>query len=424
VRPSQTTLHLKGTTSNRRYVKSQHAFHEKELLGPNGELNTAHGAHPVKDGMIIPKRGGKGKKTKGAKSDLHMRTTAAYRGYEKQQKEYHCGKHNNGKHRRLSGAGGYLHNICTVNVTVPGPSAYQPDGGFSTLTLSGGKFNQSKTKTYIEQYVYDHRGIPGPMDRQPECGAFSTSISKRASAENASTGGRFNKDKSKDFLEQHIYDKRYVPAPTANQPEFGTFTTSIAHVTKATTNPASGRFAASKSKNFAEQQIYEKRFVPAPGECQPDGGWSSVENAGGGKFNQSASKNYIEQHIYDKKDVPDPSQPAFGKFHESIARRTSVTNSHTGGSFNTSRSKNYIEQHVYDKKDVPAPTAYNVKGMCMFLGKPTDAEFEARMKKGRPSFERKKERMRPASADATASSPIHSKHLVARPNAAFAGPVG
>jgi hypothetical protein len=359
-------------------------------------------------------------RAKPGNSDLYTRQTASHKAYERQQKDYH-----NGERDRLTGPGGYLFDICTVNVTVPGPSNYQPVGGHSTLGESGGRFNVSKSKTYVEQYIYDHREVPGPADRQPVCGSFATSIAMRSSAENTSTGGRFNKDKSKDFLEQHIYDKRYVPAPTDNQPEFGVFATSIAHVTSPTHNPASGRFGASKSKNYAEQQIYDKRDVPAPGVYQPEGGWSVYENSGSGKFNMSMSKNYIEQHIYEKKDVPlFPEQPAFGKFGDSIAKRTEPTNKTIGGSFNASYSKNYIAQHVYDKLFVPAPTAYTIKSMC--FADDGSAQEKAREDIGRSSGGKGVQRGDPSKAQLKAADQVVQQkkdrgHLIGRRRPASAG---
>merc|ERR1712070_481285 len=166
-----------------------------------------------------------------------------------------------------------------------------------------------------------------------------------------------NQAKSKNYIEQHIYDKQHVPAPTDNQPAHGKFAHSIARRTSTSHMPHAGKFNSAKSKNYMEQHVHDKQFMPSPGANQPKHGFSTLADTGGG-FNMSKPKNYIEQHIHDKKHVPAPTdnQPAHGKFAHSIARRTSVSLHPHAGRMNQAKSKNYINQHLHEKKDVPAPT--------------------------------------------------------------------
>ena len=57
-----------------------------------------------------------------------------------------------------------------------------------------------------------------------------------------------NQAKSKNYIEQHIYDKQHVPAPTDNQPAHGKFAHSIARRTSTSHMPHAGKFNSAKSK--------------------------------------------------------------------------------------------------------------------------------------------------------------------------------
>merc|ERR1712166_1597960 len=109
-------------------------------------------------------------------------------------------------------------------------------------------------------------------------------------------------------------------------------------------------------KNYIEQHVYDKKHVPAPGKNQPKHGFSSLTKSGGG-FSKSKSKNYIEQAVYEKEFLPDPgaNQPKHGKFTGSIARRTSMTYQPSAGKWGKHKSKNWVHQHTHDKNHVPGP---------------------------------------------------------------------
>ena len=83
-------------------------------------------------------------------------------------------------------------------------------------------------------------------------------------------------------IEQHIYDKKHVPAPTDNQPKHGKFAHSIARRASASRQPHAGKFNMSKPKNYIEKHIEIKEFMPGPGEEQPKHGFSTLRNSGGG----------------------------------------------------------------------------------------------------------------------------------------------
>merc|ERR1711865_410398 len=76
---------------------------------------------------------------------------------------------------------------------MPAPGAEQPKHGFTSLTKSGGGINRAKSKNYMEQHVYDRRHIPAPGACQPKHGKSSHSIARRTSVSNIHAGGGFNK---------------------------------------------------------------------------------------------------------------------------------------------------------------------------------------------------------------------------------------
>ena len=61
-------------------------------------------------------------------------------------------------------------------------------------------------------------------------------------------------------IEQHIYDKKHVPAPTDNQPKHGKFAHSIARRASASRQPHAGKFNMSKPKNYIEKHVEIKEF--------------------------------------------------------------------------------------------------------------------------------------------------------------------
>jgi hypothetical protein len=245
---------------------------------------------------------------------------------------------------------------------LPAPGSSQPAFGKSVISIarrtsvtynpSSGKIAEAKSKNYIEQAIHDKKHMPGAGEHQPK-GGFST-LDK--------SGGAFNHSKPKNYIEQHVYDKKHIPAPTDNQPKHGKFAHSIARRVSLTNQANAGKFNTARPKNYIEKHVHEKAFMPAPGVEQPKHGFSTLET-GGGRMGQSKSKNYIDQHIYDKDFLPGPgeSQPKHGNHAHSIASRTDASKRPYAGRMGQSQSKNYIEQHVHDKKDLPAPGAEQPK---------------------------------------------------------------
>ena len=114
---------------------------------------------------------------------------------------------------------------------VPAPGSAQPKhGNFSTsisTTASaevgtGGGFSKHKPKGFIDDAVWRKSHVPAPTDSQPDGGNFSHSISTRTDPENRNgPGGGFNTAKSKTFIEQAVYDARHNPGPGHCQPRNG-----------------------------------------------------------------------------------------------------------------------------------------------------------------------------------------------------------
>ena len=60
---------------------------------------------------------------------------------------------------------------------------------------------------------------------------------------------------------------------------------------------------------YMDQLEHDQRGVPAPGECQPDFGFSSLQD-GGGRISSSSSQTFIEKAEKHGRSTPGP-----GKYH-------------------------------------------------------------------------------------------------------------
>jgi hypothetical protein len=106
--------------------------------------------------------------------------------------------------------------------------------------------------------------VPAPAETQPAFGAFHTSIEHQTNAQNFASGGHFSKGHPKDFIEQEIFEHKDVPCPGEYQPQFAAWTTSIAYTTNPNRNKSTGKFANSKVMNLTEREAHSKRSWPAP----------------------------------------------------------------------------------------------------------------------------------------------------------------
>ena len=142
-----------------------------------------------------------------------------------------------------------------------------------------------------------------------------------------------------NYIEQAVYDKKDLPAPGASQPKHAKYHDSIARKTSASLHPHAGRMAMSKSKNYIEQAVYEKSHMPAPGNTHFKHGFTSLKSSGG-TINAAKSKNCecmpvhapcllaltvafpcvadMEQHVYERSHIPAPghAQAKHGRAQE------------------------------------------------------------------------------------------------------------
>jgi hypothetical protein len=219
----------------------------------------------------------------------------------------------------------------------PAPDGYQPAFGGSAMSLTGGKFNLSKSKSEVEWEIHRAKQLPGPGHSQPQGGYNCAELI---------SGGAFNLGKPKSDIEWKIYRAAQVPAPGHSHPKCGY---------SAFVDLNGGKFNMSKPKSDVEWEIYRASQLPAPGEHHPSGGFNLLDNpvgkaAGGGKFNQSCAKSDIEWKMYYAAQIPGPSdtQPECGF----------TTMDSRGQSFNKGNSKGYVDWEIYRASQIPAPTSY------------------------------------------------------------------
>ena len=153
---------------------------------------------------------------------------------------------------------------------LPAPGENQPKHGFSTLRAHGGGISKTSGKNFLEQHLYEKRHTPEL--NQPD-GGFSSFGS--------TSGGAFNTSKSKTHIEWIEYHAAKLPGPMDTQPKHGAFATSIAATSSSSATGSKGVFSTAMPPTDVELAMRRAAELPAPGESQPKGGYSSLKSSGG-----------------------------------------------------------------------------------------------------------------------------------------------
>jgi len=214
---------------------------------------------------------------------------------------------------------------------------------------SGGKFNQSKSKSDIEWTIHHAKQKPGPGTYMSE------------PLESPIKGGRISVAKVKSDIDWKIMRASQVPGP-------GEYKASE-------TKTGGGSFNTAKPKTDLEWKIHFAQKSPGPGE------YKMPENKkSGGSFSTANPKSDLEWKIFYAQ-----KSPGAGEYN------TTAPLSPSGGKFNTSKSKSDLEWTIHKAKQLPGPGEYRVQdaatrssshsGKFPFIYAPTDPEH-AHLAKG------------------------------------------
>jgi len=111
-----------------------------------------------------------------------------------------------------------------------------------------------------------------------------------------------------------------------------------------------GVLSTAQPKTAIEWDIYRASFIPASWDCQPEGGFSSL-NRNGGVLSTSKAKSNLEWEMYRAEQLPGPADymPDFPEIK--------------GGVISTSKPKSFAEWEMYRASQIPGPSDYDVPGM-------------------------------------------------------------
>jgi hypothetical protein len=131
---------------------------------------------------------------------------------------------------------------------------------------SGGRFNLSKPKSWIEWNVYLNKGIPGPA-------TYSDAQLRTP----LPSGGRFGNAKPPSMLDLAILNARHTPGPGGNGP-----------LPTCLSTAGVGKIQVARGKTFLDWEVLRAERLPAPGQYDVP---QTVLPAGGrfGKHNPKAS---------------------------------------------------------------------------------------------------------------------------------------
>jgi hypothetical protein len=195
-----------------------------------------------------------------------------------------------------------------------------------TITNTGAcKFNLSKTKTSIEQAIYNSKSVPGP-------GKYGICDDPRSLQ---SAGAcKFNLSITKDTIDLAIHAKRDVPGPGKYK------------IGKVDNRNNGVKFSDANTKSNLEQCILNANNTPGPNQYVVPTSMAT----GGGKVSDAHTPDFITMAVNRSKEIPGQKYNP-GKTHDFLE-------SGGGGKFSASKTLNFISQAISDKKHVPGPGKY------------------------------------------------------------------
>jgi hypothetical protein len=146
---------------------------------------------------------------------------------------------------------------------------------------SGGRFNLSNPKSWIEWNVYLNKGIPGPA-------TYSDAQLRTPTP----SGGRFGNAKPPSMLDLAILNARHTPGPGGNGP-----------LPTCLSTAGVGKIQVARGKTFVDWEVLRAERLPAPGQYDVP---QTVLPAGG-RFGKHNPKSQLDLAILRAKGVPGPS---------------------------------------------------------------------------------------------------------------------
>ncbi|GBG27486.1 Hypothetical Protein FCC1311_037082 [Hondaea fermentalgiana] len=147
---------------------------------------------------------------------------------------------------------------------------------------SGGKFNESRPKSWIEWNVYLTKGQPGPAAYAPHL------------APNLPKGGKFNAARTPSALDLAIARARDLPGPVS----------ATGQIPSTLEKSGVGRVSMSRGKTYIDWEVIRARDLPGPGEYSAD----AQHRGGGVRFGNQNPKSELDTIIYNARDLPGPSE--------------------------------------------------------------------------------------------------------------------
>lgn len=162
------------------------------------------------------------------------------------------------------------------------PAIYLHDRGAWSQPC-GGKFNESRPKSWIDWNIYLSRSIPGPATYAPHL------------APNLPKGGKFNAARTPSALDMAIMRARDLPGPVSASGQIpSTLGTS-----------GVGKINMKRGKTHIDWEIIRARDLPGPGEYSRP---MPPTSGGGVRFGSHNPKSELDRIIYNAREIPGPSE--------------------------------------------------------------------------------------------------------------------